>query len=208
MDTILRAGPVIASGLDDQRYGAGRLAQRSVTAGRRGELRAGVSSALPGAERGCLGRGRRRCVVRRPHFRHIMSCPPLTWLLLATAPRAAVLRRAGGAGSSPICGVTSSGRRMVARPPSSQPPRGTGGNWLRSTAVAPQSSRRPRLTTTSRVSCWRARRGRPARAARGCGVLAGHRGSATSYLVEEAGGLVAGRSEDGFVGEQRHGRAP
>ena len=40
-----------------------------------------------------------------------------------------------------------------------QPPRGTGGNWLRSTAVAPQSSRRPRLTTTLRVSCWRASSG-------------------------------------------------
>ena len=30
----------------------------------------------------------------------------------------------------------------------------------------------------------------------------------TSYVVQEAGGLVAGPGEDGFVGEQRHGRAP
>jgi hypothetical protein len=39
-------------------------------------------------------------------------------------------------------------------------------------------------------------------------ALGGHRGASTSYVVQEAGGLVAGPGEDGFVGKQRYGRAP
>jgi hypothetical protein len=57
-----------------------------------------------------------------------------------------VLRRAGAAAVVVDLRGDVEWTAMVARPPSSQPPHGTGGSWLRSTAVAPQSSRRPRLT--------------------------------------------------------------
>jgi hypothetical protein len=109
--------------------------------------------------------------------------------------------------SSPTCGVTSSGRRMVARPQSSQPPRGTGGNcgrqrWLRKACVG-RGSLRPHAFRAGEHR-W----SRPARAAPGRGALGGHRGATSSHVVQEAGGLVAGAREDGFGDKQRHGRAP
>jgi hypothetical protein len=38
-------------------------------------------------------------------------------------------------------------------------------------------------------------------------ALGGHRGAFISYVVREAGGLVAGPGEDDFILKQRHGRA-
>jgi hypothetical protein len=42
----------------------------------------------------------------------------------------------------------------------------------------------------------------------GSAKLAEAAAHAAHYVAQEAGGLVAGPGEDGFVGKQRHGRAP
>jgi hypothetical protein len=184
MHTILRTGPVIASGLDDQRYALGDWRSHDAP-----------------------GRGRGRCVARRPHFRHIMRPADLA-PIWSRMPRWRCCAVPAPRRSSPTCGVTSSGRRMVARPPSHSRRAAPVGNWLRSTAVAPQSSRRPRLTATSRVSCGRASSGPTGPSGARAWRARTPPCASTSYVVQEAGGLVAGPGEDCFVGKQRHGRAP
>lgn len=93
------------------------------------------------------GRGRSRCVARRRHFRHLMHPADLA-PIWSRMPRRRCCGGPAPRRPSPTCVVTSNGRRMAARPQSSQQPRGT-----------------------------------------------------TPYVVHEAGGLVAGPGEDGFVGK-------
>jgi hypothetical protein len=89
------------------------------------------------------GRGRSGCAARGP-FRHILrpADPAPIWSRMPSrrccagpAPRR----------SSPTCAVTSSGRRLVASR-RLHSLRGHRWDWLRSTAVAPHNSRRPRFT--------------------------------------------------------------
>ena len=195
MHTILRTGPVIASALDDQAIGAFNGSSRR------------------GTTNGCARhpRGPRH---RPPKFtRDTSSRPGTSSRSRSYVPRSRSARGLPGHVRDDAA-VVADLRRDVEwtadgrEPPSSLPPRGTGGNRLRSTAVAPHSSGRARLATTSRVRPGDRRRGRPARAARGRGALGGHRGASTSHVVQGAGGLVAGPGEDGFVDTPRHGRAP
>jgi hypothetical protein len=111
-------------------------------------------------------------------------------------------------------------RRAPGRPPAHPSRRGRSG-WLRgrrlnsrraapvgtgcSTAAAPQSPRRPRLTTTSRVSFWQTS---SAPSGARAGGLGGYRGASTSYVVPELARWSLPPDEDGFVGKQRHGRGP
>jgi hypothetical protein len=125
--------------------------------------------------------------VRRDFFEESVPRQPISVGARLPRPCTGTPRR-----SSPTCGVTSSdggwlrGRRL-------QPPCGTGvGTGLRSTAVAAQSWRRQRLTTTHAFRAGERRRGRPVRAARG--RSAPRRPPWRIYFIcrQEAGGLVAG----------------
>jgi hypothetical protein len=104
--------------------------------------------------------------------------------------------------SSPTCGVTSSGRRMVVRPRSSLPPRGHRSELAAVDSGGPQTSRRP---GSLRPHACRAGERRqysvicqlvPERGKLACARAID---SVRADVAHAAGGLVAGPGADGFV---------
>jgi hypothetical protein len=251
MHTILRTGPVIASGLDDQRFALGDWRNGPPSAmvrprhARDEECRSTTCPRLL-----CSAAHRIRLKAKRSTA-HRNEARPMAVLNKLMA-RGTVPRRSRGPGlpargdhhagpividfdstAATVIAVAFGAGAAVLAVGSAPRQQASVRHIMRPADLAPIWSRMPRrrccagpAPRRSSPTCgWRqvdggwlrgrrlhSRRPLAAPVGTGCGrqqgELRGHHGAPTPYVVQEAGGLVAAPGEAGFVGKQRHGRAP